>query len=87
MERIKEIEERLNKLTLRGHKGFDAREEFESHAETDIEYLLAENKRLRGVIIEAKEALDRQYRFNSGIIENNKAYMPLFNEYLRINQE
>lgn len=51
--RIDEIKERLDKVThLRGNKGFDAREEFESCAEADIDYLLSLNERYKQALKE-----------------------------------
>ena len=50
MERIQEIEQRLNSLSKRGLEGYSAKEDFHVNAETDIEYLLAKNKRLRDEI-------------------------------------
>jgi hypothetical protein len=64
MNRLEEIKERLEKVThLRGNKGFDAREEFDSCAEADIEYLLqrleryekALNKITEEIIIDSNE--------------------------------
>lgn len=47
MDKIQEIEERLNNLSKRGLEGYSAKEHFQINAESDIDYLLAENKRYK----------------------------------------
>jgi chromosome segregation ATPase len=64
------IEERLNALSKRGLEGFSAREHFTLHAETDIDKLIAEVRRL-------KEESEKEYI--RGVRDTQTEYLPKIN--------